>query len=250
MLRKDIETYGVLKLTDEGRAFIKKPGKIEIPLNVDYNNTNVDLDESSGKTAVLDTTLMKLLKDLRKDVAKKKGVPPFVIFQDPSLEDMATQYPISMEDMKKIQGVSQGKAMKYAWPFIELIAKYVEENDIDRPTDVVIKQVANKSKVKVAIIQAIDRKVDLPTIAKQNDLTMEELLEELDAIVSSGTKVNLDYYIEEVMDETVVEEIYDYFMEESETGDVKTAYQDLKDDDYTMEEIQLVRIKFLSEVAN
>ena len=250
LLRKDIETYGVLKLTDEGRAFIKKPGKIEIPLNVDYNNTNVDLDESSGKTAVLDTTLMKLLKDLRKDVAKKKGVPPFVIFQDPSLEDMATQYPISMEDMKKIQGVSQGKAMKYARPFIELIAKYVEENDIDRPTDVVIKQVANKSKVKVAIIQAIDRKVDLPTIAKQNDPTMEELLEELDAIVSSGTKVNLDYYIEEVMDETVVEEIYDYFMEESETGDVKTAYQDLKDDDYTMEEIQLVRIKFLSEVAN
>lgn len=249
LLRKDIETYGVLKLTEAGKAFIKHPTPIQIPLNVDFDNNDVDFDETSGGTAVLDEKLLKLLKELRREVAKKKGVPPFVIFQDPSLEDMATQYPITMEDMTRIQGVSQGKAMRYAKPFLELIAKYVEENEIERPTEVLIKQVANKSKTKVAIIQAIDRKIDLPTIARQNNLTMYELMEELDAIVSSGTKLNLDYYIEEVLDEGTIEDIYDYFME-AETDDVDTAYRALKDEDYSLEEIQLVRLKFLSELAN
>jgi len=249
LLRKDIETYGVLKLTDNGRNFIKKPFEVKIPLNHDYDNQVVDLDESSGKTAVLDETLVKLLKDLRREVAKSKNVPPFVIFQDPSLEDMATQYPISMEDMSKIQGVSQGKAMRYARPFIELIDQYVEDNEIERPSEFIIKQVANKSKMKVAIIQAIDKKVDFPSIASQNHLGMEELLEEMHAIVSSGTKLNIDYYLEDQLDNTVTEEIFDYFME-ADTDDPEAAYRELKEDDYTMEEIQLVRIKFMSEMAN
>jgi ATP-dependent DNA helicase RecQ len=248
-IRKDIETYGVLKLTENGREFIDDPFEVKIPLNLDYDNQEIDLDDTSGKAAALDETLVKMLKDLRREVAKKKGVPPFVIFQDPSLEDMATQYPISMDDMAKIQGVSIGKAQRYAKPFLELIKTYVEENEIERPTDVVIKQVANKSKVKVAIIQAIDRKMPLPDIARQNDLKLDELMEELDAIVSSGTKVNIDYYLEDVMDETVVEEIYEYFME-AETDNPEAAYRELKDEEYTFEEIQMVRLKFMSEMAN
>ncbi len=249
LIRKDIETYGVLKITENGLAFLNEPTEIKIPLNHDYDSNEVDLDEEMGKTAVLDETLVKLLKELRKEVAKKKGVPPFVIFQDPSLEDMATQYPVTMDDMAKITGVSQGKAMRYGKLFMELIARYVEENEIERPTDFVIKQVANKSKVKVAIIQAIDRKVDLPTIARQNDLTMEDLMEELDAIVSSGTKVNIDYYLEDLMDEAVIEEITDYFMG-ADTDNPEEAYKGLKEEDYTIEEIQLIRLKFLSEMAN
>ena len=248
-IRKDIETYGVLKLTPFGHEFIEDPFEVKIPLNQNYDSQEIDLDEASGRTAVLDETLVKMLKDLRREVAKKKGVPPFVIFQDPSLEDMATQYPISMDDMAKIQGVSNGKAMRYAKPFLEMIAQYVEENEIERPTDVVIKQVANKSKVKVAIIQAIDRKMPLPDIARQNDLNMEELMEELDAIVSSGTKVNIDYYLEDTMDETVVEEIYDFFME-ADTDNPDQAYRELKDEEFTYDEIRLVRLKFLSEMAN
>ena len=248
LIRKDIETYGVLKMTDKGRAFLKKTFDIEIPLNHDYDNQENEYD-GGGRGAVLDEMLVKMLKDLRRRVAKEKNVPPYVIFQDPSLEDMATQYPITMEDMSKIQGVSNGKAMRYARPFIELIAEYVEANEIERPTDVVIKQVANKSKVKVAIIQAIDKKLSLPEIARQNHLKDYELMEELDAIVSSGTKVNIDYYLEDTLDEAIVEELYDYFME-AETDDPDTAYRELKDDDYELEEIQLVRLKFMSEMAN
>jgi ATP-dependent DNA helicase RecQ len=248
-LRKDIETYGVLKLTQFGHEFIEDPFEVKIPLNQDYESNNLDLDDEVGKAAALDETLVKLLKELRREVAKKKNVPPFVIFQDPSLEDMATQYPVTMEDMAKIQGVSIGKAQRYAKPFLDLIQKYVDENEIERPTEVVIKQVANKSKVKVAIIQSIDRKIDLPTIARSNDLTMDELMDELDAIVSSGTKVNLDYYLEDSMDETVVEEIFDYFMN-STTDDPEAAFKDLKDEEFSIEEIKLVRLKFLSELAN
>src|SRR5690606_25821061 len=181
---------------------------------------------------------------LRRAEAKKKNVPPFVIFQDPSLEDMATQYPITMDDMTKIGGVSIGKAQRYARPVLEMIKKYVEENEIERPTDFVIKQVANKSKVKVDIIKSIDRKMPLPDIAKQNELSMEDLLEELDAIVVSGTKVNIDYYIEENIDEYVREEIYDYFMGAA-IDSPEAAFKELQGDDITMEEIQLIRIKFL-----
>ena len=176
-------------------------------------------------------------------------MPPFVIFQDPSLEDMATQYPISMEDMAKITGVSQGKAQRYGKPFIEMIKEHVEKNEIERPTEFVVKQVANKSKVKVNIIQGIDRKLILPDIAKSNGLSMEDLLEEMDAIVISGTKLNIDYYVEDAIDEYVREDIYDYFMD-AETDSAEDAYHELKEDDITIEEIQLIRIKFLSEMAN
>ncbi len=248
-LYKEIENYGLLKLTDKGKMFIAKPQSISIPINHNYNELAVNDDSSNGRTAVLDKTLIKLLKDLRRSIAKKKNIPPFVIFQDPSLEDMATQYPISMKDMTKISGVGQGKATRYGKPFIELIHNYVEENDIDRPTDFVVKQVANKSKVKVNIIQAIDRKIPLNDIASSNNLSMEDLMSELDAIVVSGTKVDINYYIDEVVDEYSREDIYEYFMD-AETDAVDEAFQELQEEDITLEEIQLVRIKFLSEMAN
>ncbi|MBL7790733.1 MAG: HRDC domain-containing protein, partial [Saprospiraceae bacterium] len=249
LLRKDIESYGLLKLTEKGHEFIKKPHSFLIPINNNFDEPPQDLEEPQGKTAVLDETLIKLLKDLRRREAKRLGLPPFVIFQDPSLEDMATQYPISMEDMTKVSGVSIGKATRYAKPFIELINKYVEENEIERPTDFVVKQVANKSKVKVSIIQAIDRKIPLDDIASANGLSMDELVAELDAIVVSGTKVNIDYYLEDAVDEYAREDIYDYFMN-AESDDPEKAYTELKGDDVTIEEIQLVRIKFLSDIAN
>ena len=249
LLYKDVESYGLLKLSQKGRDYLKKTYPIQIPLNHDYEKEHVDTSEDVGRTAVLDEILVGLLKDLRRREAKRHNVPPFVIFQDPSLEDMATQYPISMDDMTHISGVSRGKAIRYGKAFIELIKKYVEENEIDRPTDFVVKQVANKSKIKVNIIQNIDRKSPLEDIAESNDLTMDELLEELYAIVLSGTKVNIDYYLDDTMDEAIRDDIYEYFLH-SETDDDKVAYKTLKDDDITMDEILMVRIKFLSELAN
>jgi ATP-dependent DNA helicase RecQ len=252
LIIKDIEQYGVLKLTDAGRAFIKSPKSFKIAINRDYSGGSDefdDLDESQGKTAVLDELLMNMLQDLRKVVAKKMGVPPYVIFQDNSLEDMATQYPISMDDMSKIAGVSKGKAERYAKPFIEMIDKYVEEHDILRPQDFVVKQVANKSKVKIAIITGIDKKLPLEDIAEQNDLSWDELMDELDVIVTSGTRVNLDYYLDDNIDEYVREDIYNYFME-TETDSAEAAFRELKDDDIRIEEIILIRLKFLSEMAN
>lgn len=249
LLYKDIESYGLLKLTEKGKDYLKKAYPVQIPLNHDFEKEQVDTSEEVGRTAVLDETLVGLLKDLRRREAKRHNVPPYVIFQDPSLEDMATQYPISMEDIVNVSGVSRGKAVRYGKPFIELIKKYVEENDIDRPTDFVVKQVANKSKIKVNIIQSIDRKVPLEDIASANDITMDEILEELYAIVLSGTKVNLDYYLDDVMDEGIRDDIYDYFMS-TDTDDAKVAYKILKEDDITMDEILMVRVKFLSEQAN
>jgi len=250
LLYKDIESYGLLKLTDKGRDFLKKTYPIQIPLNHDYEKEQIDINnEETNRTSVLDEALVGLLKDLRRKEAKRHNVPPYVIFQDPSLEDMATQYPISMDDMVHISGVSRGKAVRYGKAFIELIKKYVEENEIDRPTDFVVKQVANKSKIKVNIIQSIDRKVPLEDIADSNDITMDEILEELYAIVLSGTKVNIDYYLDDTMDEAIRDDIYDYFMS-TDTDDAKVAYKALKDDDITMDEILMVRVKFLSELAN
>ena len=252
LIVKDIEQYGVLKLTDAGRAFIKSPKSFKIAINRDYSGGSDefdDLDEIQGKTAVLDELLMNMLQDLRKVVAKKMGVPPYVIFQDNSLEDMATQYPISMDDMSKIAGVSKGKAERYAKDFIAMIAKYVEEHDILRPQDFVVKQVANKSKVKIAIITGIDKKLPLEDIAEQNDLSWDELMDELDVIVTSGTRVNLDYYLDENIDEYVREDIYNYFME-TETDSADAAFRELKDDDIRIEEVILMRLKFLSEMAN
>jgi ATP-dependent DNA helicase RecQ len=247
---KDIEKYGLLKLKNKGREFIKKGGEFLVALNHDFEKeTAADWDDTSGKTAVLDETLVEMLKALRRKEAQKHDVPPYVIFQDPSLDDMATQYPFTVEDMIKVSGVSLGKAKRYAEPFLKLIREYVEENEIERPTDILFKTVANKSRVKVAIIQGIDRKIPLPEIARDNELKMDDLLDELDAIVESGTRVNLDYYIEDAIDEYVREDIFDYFME-ADTDAMDVAYKELKDEDVTYDEIRLMRIKFLSEMAN
>lgn len=248
-INKDIESYGLLKMTERGHHFIKNPQPFQIPLNHDYDKEQPESDEPAGRTSVLDEGLFNMLKDLRRREAKRLNVPPYVIFQDPSLEDMAIQYPISMEDMAKVSGVSIGKATRYGKAFVELIRKYVEENEIERPSEVVVKQMANKSKAKVNIIQNIDRKISLDDVARATGLSMDELMDELDAIVESGTKVNIDYYLEDALDETVREDIFDYFMQ-SDTDDIKAAYKDLREDEVTMEEIRLVRIKFLSEMAN
>lgn len=250
LIYKDIETYGLLKMTDKGHAFIKAPHPFQIPINHDFEAELAESNDAPVRTAVLDSTLMSMLKDLRRQEAKRLNIPPFVIFQDPSLEDMATQYPVTLEDMIKVQGVSKGKAKRYGKPFLALIANYVEENDIIRPSEFVVKQVANKSKVKVNIIQGIDRKMPLEDIASGNDLSMEELLEELYAIVNSGTKVNIDYYIDENVDEYSREDILDYFKEESKTDSVDDAVKELDDEDITREEIEIMRIKFLSDYGN
>ena len=249
LIYKDIETYGQLSITDKGQGFLDSPHSISIPLNHTYDGTDNDPDPAPARAVALDETLKQLLLDLRKKVAREKDLPPYVVFQDPSIEDMATQYPISMEDMAKISGVSVGKARKFGRPFIELIEKYVDENDIDRPTDFVVKQVANKSKSKVQIIQGIDKKLALDEIARSVQLSMDEFLDELSAIVVSGTKVNIDYYISENVDEYVCEEIHDYFMEAA-SDDPELAYAALKDEDITLDEIRLCRVKFLSDVAN
>lgn len=248
-LRKDIESYGLLKLTDKGRKYLENPYSVEIAENHDYSKVTEDSMEFNAGSAALDEVLLSMLKSLRKDIATQKGVPPFAVFQETSLEDMCIHYPISMEDMNNITGVSRGKAIKYAAPFIELINDYVEENDIERPDDIVIKQVANKSKNKIKIIQAIDRQVNLDDLAHDFNMDMEELLEELNMIVNSGTKLNLDYYIEEEIDEYLQDEIYDYFME-AETDSLDEAYKELEDEEVTYRELNLIRLKFLSEVAN
>jgi len=249
-LYKDIESYGLLKMTDQGRAFIRKPQTIEIPINHNYEVEVMEDDSASnGATAVLDEHLLQQLRDLRRKLARQKSVPPFVIFQDPSLVDMATQYPITMDEMANVSGVSKGKATRYGRPFLELISAYVEENDIIRPTDFVFKQVANKSKIKVNIIQGIDRKLPLQDIASSNSLSFEDLLEEMYAIVASGTKLNIDYFLDDHVDEYSREDIHDYFME-AQNDSLEEAFEELKEDDITMEEIQIMRIKFLSDHAN
>jgi ATP-dependent DNA helicase RecQ len=249
LIYKEVEQFGILKVSDEGRAFLEKPYLVEMTINHNYDDADYDFDDDKGSTAVLDEPLMALLKDLRRNIANKLGLPPYVIFQDPSLEEMATQYPLSLDDMSKIQGVSMGKAQKYGQPFVDAILKYVEENDIERPMDITIKTVANKSKTKVGFITAIDRKISLEDIAKGNDLSMEELLEELYMIVQSGTKLRLDYYLNAKIDEYVRETILEYF-KEAPSDAIDAAYRELKDDEITWEEIVLMRLKFLSDFAN
>jgi ATP-dependent DNA helicase RecQ len=249
-LYKEVEQYGLLKMTQAGRDFIKSPSSILIPINKDFSEEAMAADVmGTAKSVALDTLLVKMLQDLRKSVAKQKDVPPWVIFQDPSLNEMATHYPGTMETLSNISGVSMGKAQKYGRPFLDLINEYVEENDIERPSDLVVKQVANKSKSKVAIIQGVDRKLPLEDIANSNNMKMEDLLVEMDMIVSSGTKLNIEYYLEDNLDEGVVEEIQDYLME-ADSDSIEEAFDELQEEDITMEEIQLVRIQFLSDVAN
>jgi ATP-dependent DNA helicase RecQ len=252
LVRKDIESYGTIRITEKGKAFIKKPHSFEIPIDHDFEKElAADLQGAAdnARSVVLDEALLLALKNLRKKESKRLDLPPFVIFQDPSLHEMATRYPITVEEMKNINGVSIGKAKRYATPFLMLIEKYVEENEIDRPNDFIVKQVANRSKKKVNIIQAVDRKIPLEDIASGNQLSMDELMEEMVSIVLSGTKLSIDYYIEDNVDEYSLEETVEYFMG-AETDDPDIAFQTLKEEDVTIEEIKLIRIKFLSEVAN
>jgi len=245
-IEKEVENYGLLKITAEGRNFMRKPVEFWISKDNEFDEYE---EPMTGESAVLDEVLFSMLKSLRKSIAEKKGVPPYVIFQDPSLEDMATTYPISIDELKNIRGVGDGKAARYGKEFCELIAKYCEENEIERLEDLRVRTVVNKSKNKVSIIEGIDRKLALEDIAKAKGLTMEELLDEIETIVYSGTKLNIDYYIEDIMDDDDMQDIYDYFMEESETDDIDEAL-DALGEDYTETEIRLVRIKFLSEMAN
>lgn len=251
LVQKDIENYGLLRLTPKGHEFLKQP--YPIMLYEDHQYSDEEDDEMSmqgGKTSTVDTELFNILKDLRKKLAKLKKLPPFVIFQDNSLEDMAIQYPISMEEMQNIVGVGAGKAQRYGKEFLELIKTYVEEKEIIRPQDMVVKSVVNKSGMKVYIIQAIDRKLMLDDICEAKDMDMNSLLNEIEAIVNSGTRLNLDYYINEVLDEEHQEEIYQYFREDAETESVDEAVKALGEDNYTEEEIRLMRIKFMSEMGN
>ncbi len=247
LLFKDIETYGVLKLTDKGRAFIANPTSFTIIKEHDYSASDDAATVNIGKSA-FDENLYKMLLDLRKTISKQNSIPPFVIFQEPSLADMCFHYPITIEELTNIQGVGSGKAARYGTPFVELIKNYVEDNDIDRPNDLVVKSLVNKSMLKVQLIQNIDRKLPLEDIARALGKSVDEVIEEIEAIVSSGTRVNINYYIEDILDQDNQEEIYDYFSE-AETDDLTTAYHEF-DGDYTEEELRLMRIKFMSEMAN
>lgn len=250
-LSKDIDQYGLLHLTAKGQNFIDNPHSIRFILNRPIENADDDDSEEGGKGggSALDTQLLQMLKDQRKKLAKQKGLPPFVIFQDPSLEEMCTHYPITMDELKQISGVGAGKAAKFGASFIELIKKYVEENDIDRPIDLVIKSAANKSALKVYIIQNIDRHLDLEDIASSKGLSYEDILREIETIVNSGTKLNLNYYINEVIDEDRQDEVFDYFRS-AEDDSIEHAMAELGSEDYTQEEVQLMRIKFMSELGN
>ncbi len=249
LIEKDIELYGLLKVTELGNKFIEKPWSITIPLNRDFSDAEGDDVVLEGGGDVLDETLMNMLLDLRKREAKRLNLQPWIIFSEPSLQDMATTYPTSMEDMLKITAVNQSKAAKFGKPFIALIAQYLEDNEIERPDEIVIRQVANKSKDKVTIIQGIDKKLPLVDLAKNVNISVEELLEELNFIVDNGTKLDLSYCIEEAVDEDIVDEIYEYY-KTAESDSLLDAYKKLKDEDVTFEELSLVRIKFMSEFAN
>ncbi|AXG71320.1 ATP-dependent DNA helicase RecQ [Kordia sp. SMS9] len=250
LLRKDIETYGVIKLTEAGIAFIEQPTSFMMTEDHSFEQANDDkiITASKGSGAVADQQLMSMLKDLRKKVSKRLGVPPFVVFQDPSLEDMALKYPISTEEMKNIHGVGDGKAKKYGKDFINFIKKYVDENDIVRPDDLVVKSTGMNSGLKLYIIQSVDRKLPLDDIASAKGLEMPAFIKEMEQIVYSGTKLNITYWIDDILDEDQQEEIYEYFLE-AETDKISDAMEEF-DGDYDDEELRLYRIKFISEVAN
>lgn len=251
LLKKEVESYGSLFLTKKGEEFIKNPTSFMLIEEHDFSDTD-DADAVVNNRAgggAADETLFSMLKDLRKKIAKEKNVPPFVVFQDPSLEDMANQYPISVEEMQNIAGVGQGKAIRYGKPFATLIKNYVEENNIDRPQDIMVKSVVNKSGNKVNIIMNIDKKLPLEDIAKAQGKEYSEIVSELEAIVASGTKLDIKYYLDDILDEEAQDEIVDYFMEDAESDSIEEAFAEF-DGDYSEEEIRLVRIKFMSEYAN
>ncbi|MBR4311766.1 MAG: DNA helicase RecQ [Bacteroidaceae bacterium] len=248
-LNKDVENYGLIKITAAGKKYLKSPKPFKIVEDRDFDEEeNEEMPMRSSGTVVVDPALFSMLKDLRKKVSKQHGLPPYVIFQDPSIEAMATTYPITIEELRNIPGVGEGKAKRYGQDFVDLIRRHVEENEIERPEDMRVRTVANKSKMKVSIIQSIDRKVALDDIAVAKGIEFDELLDEVESIVYSGTKLNIDYFLEEVLDDDKVEEIYEYF-KESETDDIEEAIDELGDD-YSEEEIRLVRLKFISEMGN
>ena len=249
-IQKDIEQYGVLKLNPKAEEYIAKPYKIMMARDHDYESASSDIMTNQKSGMAGEAKLFKMLKDLRKDLSKHEKIPPFAIFQDPSLEDMCIQFPISMDELPRITGVGVGKAKKYGAPFVKLIKDYVEEFDIVRPVDMVVKSVPNKSISKVYIIQSIDRKLSLDDVAKAKGLELDELLTEIERIVNSGTRLDINYYINTVVDEYHIEEIMDYFNDEAETDSLDEAYETLGTDEYEEMEIRLVRIKYLSEVGN
>jgi ATP-dependent DNA helicase RecQ len=251
LLHKDIEEYGVLKITKKGQEFFKKPKSFKIVMNNLFEEANEDDDEGTEMTAGIatDEALFNLLKDLRQKEAKRKNLPPFVIFLENSLQDMATMYPTTVDELAKCQGVSKGKAIKYGKPFIDVIAQYVEENNIEKPDDFVMKSVVNKSGNKVHIIQQVDKKIPLEMIAKNKELRIDALLEEMETIAASGTKLNLDYAIDQMLDEYEQEEIIDYF-KGCETSSLDVAQQELSDGNYNWEQLKIMRIKFLSVYGN
>jgi len=249
LIIKEIENYGILKVSEKGKAFIENPTSVMLVKAHDYSDVDdgdIIVPQKGGGAA--DEKLYNLLKDLRKSIAKKKGLPPYVIFQDPSLEDMATRYPITMEELTNISGVGQGKAEKFGEDFLAVIEQYVEENEIERPLDMVVKSVVNKSGLKVYVVQSIDRKMPLEDIAKSKGLDLDDVLTEMEHIVQSGTKVNIDYYIDEEVDEEDQEEVFEYFME-ADSDDIEDALEEFEGA-YTEEEMRLLRIKFMSDVAN
>ena len=245
---KDIENYGLLKVTSKGRSFLKKPQSFKVVEDNEYNDDVDDVMLKGGGACAVDPELYSILKDLRKKRAKSEELPPYVIFQDVSLEAMATTYPITMEELQTIPGVGAGKAKRYGAEFLKVIKAHVEENEIERPEDLRVRTVANKSKLKISIIQGIDRKIALDELAESKGLDFSELLDEVEAIVYSGTKINIDYFLDEVIDEDHLEDIFEYF-KESESDDLEAAIQELGGE-YTEEEIRLVKIKFLSEMGN
>ena len=254
LLHKDIESYGLLFVTEAGLAFLENPYELMLTEDREFAEGEDDDEDIAANAAAArggggDAQLLAMLKDLRRDVARRRGLQPWVIFSDPSLDDMSIMYPVTFDELKNCQGVGDGKARKFGKEFIELIARYVEENEIERPDDFVMKSIVNKSVNKVHIIQSVDRKMPLDDIADSKGLDMEELLNEIETIVFSGTKLNLDYYIEQTLDEDIVDEIYEYFREEAESDSLTDAMKDLGDD-YDEIEVRLVRIKFLCEVAN
>ena len=246
-LSKDIENYGVLKVTPEGRRFLDSHEKFTIVEDNDFAEV-AEHEPAQVTSSAIDPELFSILKDLRKKVAREHNLPPYVIFQDPSLDAMATTYPVNLEELQNIPGVGPGKAKRYGQEFVELSKKYVDENEIERPEDIKVRSVANRSKLKLYLISGIDRKVSLESLAESKDLELDELLDELEAIVYSGTKINIDYFIDEYMDPDISEEIYEYFRT-SDDDNIKVAQQVLGDE-YTREELRLIRIKFISEMGN
>jgi len=249
-IKRDIDSYGILKLTPQGKKYMKKPVEFKVPIEdpEDEDEDGGDIYNQVGASAAADEQLLHILKSLRKKISKQLGIPPFVIFQDPSLEAMATSYPITIDDLQNIPGVGQGKAVRYGEDFIKVIKSYVTENEIERPDDIRIRAVPRNSQTKIAIIQKIDRQIALDDIAIERGMSMDELLEEIEAIVNAGTKINIDYFLEEVMEPDKEEEIYDYF-KNAETDDIKTALEELDEDDITETDVRLVRLKIKSELG-